>query len=238
MKDLSDLTNIDTWVMIPAFNEGTVIRPVLDELLAVFPNVVVVDDGSRDNTAQEVGQTSARLVQHPMNLGAGAARQTALEFALYDTKAKYFLTFDADGQHRVEDANAMVSYMRTNDDDIVLGSRFMGADAVGMSKQKRWLLKLARVFERMQSGVNLTDSHNGLRLFRRNFAATIQLVSSDMSYASELLGLIGASGLKFCEFPVIVNYTDYSIKKGQRSINSVNIATDVVFDRILRRSAK
>lgn len=235
---MTSVANLDTWVMVPAYNEATVVRGVLEGLLQTFPKVVVVDDGSTDGTANEVLATHARLVRHPMNLGAGASRQTAIEFALRDPDAEYFVTFDADGQHRAADAAAMVQYMRETAVDILLGSRFMGAEAVGMSKSKKLLLKVGRIFERMQSGVNLTDTHNGLRVFRRNFAQTIKLNMADMAYASELLSLIAHSDLPYGEFPVTVNYSDYSRAKGQRSINSVNIVTDVMLHRMLKGSRK
>lgn len=228
------LDNSDVWVMIPAYNEAAVIRAVLDHVLMLFPNVVVVDDGSTDDTVMEVLQTSARLVRHPMNMGAGGARQTGFEFALRDRHAQFFITFDADGQHRPEDALAMVEHMRTSEIDILLGSRFMGQDATSMPVSKRMLLKAARIFERIQSGVSLTDAHNGLRVFRRNFAERIRLTATDMAYASELLDAIGQSGLPYGEYPITVDYTEHSLSKGQRSINSVNIATDVMVKRILK----
>lgn len=231
---MTSVANLDTWIMVPAYNEATVVRKVLEDLIRVFPNVVVVDDGSTDATVTEVQATGARLVRHPMNLGAGAARQTAVEFALRDRQAQYFVTFDADGQHRVEDADAMVRFMRENPVDILLGSRFLGAEAIGMSKSKKLLLSAGRVFERFQSGVALTDAHNGLRAFRRNFAQTIKLSMADMAYASELLSLIAKSGLPYGEFPVTIDYSDYSRAKGQRSINSVNIATDVLMHRMFK----
>ncbi|WP_202862335.1 glycosyltransferase family 2 protein [Antricoccus suffuscus] len=232
------MANLDTWIMVPAYNEATVVRKVIEDLLRTFPKVVVVDDGSADATVDEVRATDARVVCHPMNLGAGAARQTAIEFALRDRRAQYFVTFDADGQHRADDASEMVQFMRENPVDILLGSRFLGAEAIGMSKSKKLLLSAGRVFERFQSGIALTDAHNGLRAFRRNFAQTVKLSMADMAYASELLSLIANSGLPYGEFPVTIDYSDYSKAKGQRSINSVNIATDVLLHRMLKGPRK
>ena len=89
--------------------------------------MVGVDDGSKDAWAAEILAGGARLVRHPMNLGAGAALQTGLEFALLDPGAQYFLSFDADGQHRVADAVAMVRQIRAEPVDVLLGSRFLGS---------------------------------------------------------------------------------------------------------------
>lgn len=226
-------SNDDVWIIVPAFNEAPVVRGVIESLREFFPNVVGVDDGSTDGSADELRGGGARLVRHPINLGAGAAYQTGVEFALRDAGADLFVTFDADGQHRVEDAVAMVEYMRTVDTEVLIGSRFLGS-AEGMTKSRRALLRAATVFERVTSGVALTDAHQGLRVFRRSFAEVLQLRSNDMAWASEFLTRIHQHDSSYEEFPVTVRYTDYSRSKGQRSINSVNIGVDIVVNRLLR----
>ena len=115
--------NEDTYVVIPFYNEATVIGDVVRRFAGSFTNVVCVDDGSRDGSAEIVTESGATLVQHAVNLGAGAATQTGIDYALLDTSARYFITFDADGQHDVADAVTMLEQLRTTDVDIVLGSR-------------------------------------------------------------------------------------------------------------------
>lgn len=225
--------NDDVWVIVPCYNEGPVVREVIARVREHFPHVVAVDDGSRDNSASEILAAGARLVQHPVNMGAGAAYQTGIEFALRDPGAAIFVTFDADGQHRVEDVVAMVDHLRSVDVDVLIGSRFMGTVA-GMSTSRRALLKAAVVFERATSGISLTDAHQGLRVFRRSFAEILDLRSHDMSWASEFLTRMAEHQTTYEEFPVHVLYTDYSRGKGQRSINSVNIGVDVLINKLLR----
>ncbi len=225
-------SNDDVWVIVPTYNEAPVVRSVVAALREVFPNVVGVDDGSTDGSPAELLAGGARLVRHPINLGAGAAYQTGIEFALRDPGAELFVTFDADGQHRVEDAVAMVEYLRGVDTEVLIGSRFLGS-AEGMTRSRRALLRAATVFERVTSGVALTDAHQGLRVFRRSFAEVLQLKSHDMAWASEFLTRISQHGTSYAEFPVTVRYTDYSRSKGQRSINSVNIGLDIVMNRLL-----
>lgn len=208
---------------------GSVIRSLRSE----FPNVVGVDDGSTDQSAQEMAAAGAAVVRHSVNLGAGAALQTGLQYGLLDHGAQYFVCFDADGQHRTADAAAMVDRFRVGDVDILIGSRFLGA-AEGMSLSRRVLLRAATLFERVTSGVSLTDAHNGLRVFSRAFASRVDLTMHDMAYASELLAMIGKSGLPYAEYPVTIDYTEYSMHKGQRSINSINIATDIWINQLLR----
>ncbi|MDN5789294.1 MAG: glycosyltransferase family 2 protein [Micrococcales bacterium] len=225
--------NDDVWVIVPCYNEGPVVRGVIQRVREHFPNVVAVDDGSRDNSAAEIAATGARLVQHPVNLGAGAAYQTGVDFALRDPDAQIFVTFDADGQHQVEDVVAMVHRIREVDVEVLIGSRFLGS-VDGMSTSRRALLRAAITFERVTSGISLTDAHQGLRVFRRSFAQILDLTAHDMRWASEFLTRMSEHQTTFAEFPVHVRYTDYSRSKGQRSINSVNIGIDVLIDKVLR----
>lgn len=224
--------NDDVWVIVPTYNEAPMVRSVVEALREVFPNVVGVDDGSTDGSSAELLAGGARLVRHPINLGAGAAYQTGIDFALRDPGAELFVTFDADGQHRVDDAVAMVEHLRTVDTEVLIGSRFLGS-AEGMTRSRRALLRAATVFERVTSGVALTDAHQGLRVFRRSFAEVLELKSHDMAWASEFLTRISEHHTTYEEFPVVVTYSDYSRSKGQRSINSVNIGVDIIINRIL-----
>ena len=97
-----------SWLIVPLYNEGQVIRSVMQEARRTFPNIVCVDDGSRDNSAQEALAAGVHVVQHPINLGQGAALRTGLDYALAQAGSRYFVTFDSDGQHRVVDAQRMV----------------------------------------------------------------------------------------------------------------------------------
>lgn len=222
----------DVWVVVRCFNEAPIVGAVVADLRREFRNVVGVDDGSDDDSAHLMAVAGARVVRHAVNLGPGAALETGLKFALLDLNAQHFVCFDADGQHQVADAVAMVERVRREPVDILLGSRFLGA-ASGITRGRRAVLRAARLFERLNSGMNLTDAHNGLRVFSRQFAEQVELSLSGMAYASELLSLVRRTGSSFAEHPVQVAYSDYSRSKGQRSINSINIATDVWLAQVL-----
>lgn len=227
------MRNDDVWVIVPTFNEAPVVRGVLEQLVNHFPKVVAVDDCSTDASAAEILAAGVRLVSHPLNMGAGGAVQTGVDFALLDPQARFFVTFDADGQHRVADASAMVEYMREHPVDVLLGSRFLGS-AVNMSRSRRLLLTAGRWFERLSTGLSLTDAHNGLRVFNRGFAQVLNLRMTDMAWATEFLTRAAANGATVEEFPVTIEYTDYSRAKGQPSINSINIGVDILLNRFLR----
>jgi polyprenyl-phospho-N-acetylgalactosaminyl synthase len=223
----------DTAIIIPVYNEGQVIRGVLETTLKHFRHVICVNDGSNDNSAQEIEKTAATLINHPINMGQGAALQTGIEFARELPDLQYFVTFDADGQHHIEDAEAMVKKLRSGNYDIVLGSRFLGS-AMNIKKSKALLLKLAVKFSNITSGVKLTDTHNGLRAFNRHVAETLQITMPDMAHASEILEIISERKYRYVEVPVTIEYSEYSVSKGQTFFNAINIGFDIILRKFTR----
>ena len=218
----------DTWLVVPLYNEAQVVREVIEDARRTFPHVVVVDDGSRDDSAAQAEAAGAVVVRHPINLGQGAALQTGIRYVLERTDARYLITFDADGQHSVADAVAMVAAARRENLAIVLGSRFLkGPSPVG--RLKRLVLATAAVVASRTTGMHLTDAHNGLRLLRRDAAEHLNLRQNRMAHASEIIRQLGATGLPWREFPVHIAYTEYSKAKGQSLLNSVNILVDLIF---------
>lgn len=218
----------DVCVVVPLFDEAEVIGGVVRGLLSRFPLVVCVDDGSIDDSARLAAEAGAHLVQHPVNLGQGAALQTGITFALRHTDARYIVTFDADGQHRVADAEAMVERARGEDLAIVFGSRFLDR-RTKPRLIRRLILKTAVLVTNWTTGLRLTDAHNGLRVIRRDAAARLDLTQDRMAHATQIVAQLGRTGLPWAEQPVHVLYTEYSTAKGQSSLNSVNILVDLIF---------
>jgi len=216
-----------TWVVIPMYNEATVIASVVREVRAAFDHVVCVDDGSSDDSAALAERAGAMVVRHPVNLGQGAALQTGFEFALSHAECAYIVTFDADGQHRVEDAVAMVDDARTHDAAIIFGSRFLD-DRTQPGLLKKIILKTAVWVTNMSTGLKLSDAHNGLRVLRRDAAQRIDLRQDRMAHATEIVLQLGRTRLPWREHPVELLYTDYSKAKGQSVLNSVNILVDLI----------
>ncbi len=220
------------WVIIAAYNEAAVIARVIADVSRHNYQVVVVDDGSHDETANAAAITGAIVVQHPVNLGQGAALQTGIEFALQQG-ADYVVTFDADGQHRAMDIAALLDALTANEADFALGSRFLGA-SIELPRARRMLLKVATWFTRATTGLRLTDTHNGLRAMTRRGASRIGLRQNRMAHASELLDQIARSGLKYVEVPVTVEYSAYSLAKGQRLADSLTIIVDLSAQKLHR----
>jgi glycosyltransferase involved in cell wall biosynthesis len=219
----------NTVFIVPVYNEQAVIAKTVNEIPNNFL-IICVNDGSTDNSNKELEKTNALIINHPINLGQGAALQTGIDYALQFPKIEYFVTFDADGQHSVKDAVNMLGTIKKNDVDIVLGSRFLGK-ALNISFTKKILLKFAIKFTNFYSGVNLTDTHNGLRVFNRKFAEKINLLMPGMAHSSEIIDKIGRGKWRYIEAPVTIKYDDYSRLKGQSMLNSVNILVDVILNR-------
>jgi glycosyltransferase involved in cell wall biosynthesis len=220
----------DVWIIVPAFNEASVIADVIADVRSVFGNVVCVDDGSRDDTGERALRAGAHVVRHPVNLGQGAAIQTGVEYARSRPGASVFATFDADGQHRVKDVVRMIDRLAAEDLDIVIGTRFADRAPDRMPKLKRLLLPIVAKLSPASRKLGLTDAHNGLRVFDKTVADGLNLTMNGMSHASEFVALIAENRWRVAEEPVEILYTDYSMSKGQSLVNGVNI----VFDGLLR----
>ena len=223
----------DTWLIVPCYNEGTVIFDVLTHARETFPNIVAVNDGSRDDSAAQIRAAGAHLVNHPVNLGQGAAIQTGVEYARSQPGARYFVTFDADGQHQVKDVVRMVERLRAEPVDIIVGTRFAGQDNSQVPWIKRAVLKAVVLLSPRTKKLVLSDAHNGLRAFNRKVADEMNIRMNGMSHASEIVTMIDNNGWRVDEEPVDILYTEYSMSKGQSLINGVNILADGLVARRL-----
>lgn len=232
-QDASQESFEDTWLIVPCYNEGQVIQEVLASARETFPNIVAVNDGSRDNSAQAIHAAGAHLVNHPVNLGQGAAIQTGVEYARAQPGAKFFVTFDADGQHQVKDVKRMVERLRTEPIDIVVGTRFAGQEDTQVPWIKRVVLKTVVFLSPRTRRLGLTDAHNGLRAFNAKVAHEMNIRMNGMSHASEIVTMIDEHGWRVAEEPVDILYTEYSMGKGQSLINGVNILADGLVARRL-----
>lgn len=221
----------DVYVVVPIYNEVAVLADVLGDLTERFENVICVDDGSSDGSGAVAASYRTTVLRHAVNLGQGAALRTGFEFVLRHTDARFVVTFDADGQHASSDALTLLELARTQDLDVVLGSRHRG-NVVNQPRSRRLLLNAGVRFSRRSSGLELTDTHNGLRVLSRHALTFVQLRQHGMAYASELENAIARHRLTWAEAPVSISYTDYSRRKGQKNINALNVLVDLAVARI------
>jgi len=220
----------NVFVIIPAYNEASAVGAVVEGVRAQGYRVVVVDDASRDATAQIAKQSGAHVVSHPVNLGQGAALQTGIDYALA-YNATQLVTFDADGQHQASDIALLMSALHSCKADIALGSRFSGS-AVGMDTRRRALLKLSALFSRVMTGTYISDTQNGLRAMTAGAARRIRIRQNRFAHALEIIAQVSQMKLIYVEVPVTIVYTAYSRSKGQSLWSSAGIMIDLWLARM------
>lgn len=224
------INNSEIFVIVPVYNEGIIVKTTVLELLNKGYKTIIVDDGSDFKVHHTLKGLPVYLITHPINLGQGAALQTGIKFAL-EKNAKYIITFDADGQHRVSDISLLIDTLINSNADIVLGSRFLLSNN-NIPIKRKLLLHVGRYFNFIATGVMLTDAHNGLRAIKNHAANKICIRQNRMAHATEFLSQIKKHNLKFIEAPVHILYTNYSLKKGQNLFSSFRIVFDTLLNKI------
>ena len=164
------------YLIIPALNEAKSLPRVFEaiEEAKLEAQIVVVDDGSTDDTARTAAALGARVVRHPFNMGYGAAIQTGYMYAL-ERGADLLVQMDADGQHDPRQIPAMVEPIRRGECDLVIASRFLEVTGYRMGWTRTAGRKLFEALGRL-SGVNVTDPTSG---FQAMNAATLELYVGD-----------------------------------------------------------
>jgi glycosyltransferase involved in cell wall biosynthesis len=222
----------NVWIVMPAYKEAARIRGTIADLQPKWGNIVVVNDGSPDDTGAVAKSCGVWVVTHPINRGQGAALQTGIDFALR-RGAEFIVTFDSDGQHDPADIPAMLAPVQSGEADLTLGSRFLGR-TVGMPLSRRIVLKLAVLFTRIVSRIAVTDAHNGFRAMSRSAAQSIRIRQDRMAHASEILDEIRRLGLRFTEVPVTIRYSAATLEKGQSSWNAIRIVWQFFVGKVVK----
>ena len=225
---------MNTHIVIAAYNEEKNISSVVKGLQkAGYSNIIVVDDGSKDNTFAVAEKTGATVLQHSINRGQGASLKTGIDYAVLQG-ADIIVTFDADGQHRVEDLPAMIKPVAEGKVDITVGSRFLKKTKVPLLR--KLLLKgsvlVVWIFYRMK----MTDAHNGFRAMSRKAAEKIDITCDRMAHASEIVEEIRKKNLNYREIPVTILYTEETLKRGHGSyFGAAKILGRMMFKRFFMR---
>ncbi|HKC35828.1 MAG TPA: glycosyltransferase family 2 protein [Chitinophagaceae bacterium] len=227
------IDNKSIFVIVPCFNEARVIRKTVTEVLEKGYSVVVVDDCSKDGSKKQITGLPVYYLRHRVNMGQGAALQTGIDFAK-KKGAKYFVTFDADGQHDSNDIPGMVEFLEKEKVDIVFGSRFLPGSKTNVSRYRSFALNFGRYINFWVSGIMLSDSFNGFRLFSKPAAEKITLTENRMAHPAEFLMLTAANKLKYTEYPVAIHYSDYSKAKGLKNRDGIKILFEILLYKIFR----
>jgi glycosyltransferase involved in cell wall biosynthesis len=216
-----------TLVIVPAYNEEKSLPDVISDLKnSGFPNILVIDDGSTDNTKKIALDLKLNVISHPINVGLGGAIASGLDFAREFGYATA-LTFDADGQHLAKDALSVLKRLEEGNCDIVIGSRLK-------SLRDRYALRylvnfLSNIFTFIISGIYVSDSQSGLRAFGENALNKMHPATSGYEVSSEIIMLARQQKLKIQEVPINAVYSKYSLSKGQKIANGLYILRKLLF---------
>lgn len=215
--------------LVPSYNEEKKIGQVVKSLLPFVDEVVVIDDSSSDNTALLAAEAGATVIRHKLNRGQGAALETGHCYAR-EKNADYILHFDGDGQFDVNDISPALEKLKKANADILFGSRFLDNRSRIPWTKRKIILPIGRLVDRFLSKTELSDSHNGFRIMNRFALEQIKLTQDRMAHASEMLVLAGKNNLKWLEYPVKVNYSEY----GQSAQNGGKILLDLLLGKFLK----
>lgn len=203
-----------TWIVIPAYNEGTVIREVIREVQnAGYQDIIIVDDGSQDDTFELAKTTGVTVLKHRLNRGKGAATKTGIEAAKI-LGADIIVTMDGDGQHNPEDIERLIAPIKKNHCDVVLGTRLK--NPTGMPWYKIIANKIGNLVTWYFYGLYVSDSQSGFRAYSHHAAELINTKTDRYEYDSEVIKEIYLYKLKYVEIPIEVRYTAYSMGKVQK----------------------
>jgi len=212
----------NVYIIIPAKDEGTRIGGVLEQLRKLkFRNVVVVNDGSRDDTEAVARKFGAKVLNHFVNLGAGAATQTGIDFAVRNG-AEIIVTIDADHQHQPRDIVNLITTLKKEKSDVVIGSRFLKRDNK-IPILRIFYNKIANFLTFLITGVRVTDSQSGMKAFNRDFAKNSKLNFNGFEFSVEMIKNIKLTGAKVTESPIKVIYTKDTMSKGQSLWNGIKM---------------
>lgn len=233
-------------IIIPFYNESGLLGRHLEALrrhLEANPyfkdfavTTILVDDGSR--VASKPSGLGARhvLLRHLINLGQGAALQTGITYARQELGADFYVTMDADGQHCPEDLQGVLDPVVQGRAEIVFGNRFirMNRSIPGL---RRWILKGGILFEKVITGLDLGDSHNGYRAFNRKVADRMDIQLNRMAHATEIKQIVAREKFNYAEVPVEIAYTAETLAKGQRNLGALVILKDLLTSYLFRKTA-
>ena len=225
--------NSTIFFIIPCYNEAKVIRNTVIDVLEKGYSVIIIDDCSKDGSKKQLAGLPIYYLRHRVNMGQGAALQTGIDFEK-KKGAKYFVTFDADGQHDSNDIQGMVEFLEKENADIVFGSRFLPGAKTNVSRSRSFALNMGRYINFLVSGIMLSDSFNGLRLLSQKAADNIRLTENRMAHPAELMMMTAAKKLKYAEYPVSIHYSEYSKSKGLKNKDGIKILFEILLNKIFR----
>ena len=210
---------------IPAYNEEKNIAKIITKLKKITDSIIVCDDGSSDMTSEIAKNLGVIVISHKKNMGYGAAIRTIFEKSA-EIGSDILVTFDADGQHRIEDVSRVLHPLENNEADIVIGSRFLGKQS-NVPNYRKLGIKVITQITNSSIKTKLTDSQSGFRAYSKQVLSKISLSEVGMGISTEILIKASSEGLRITEVPITILYS------GNTSThNPVSHGTSVLFSTI------
>ena len=231
MSEINSELTKDVYLVVPAFNEEKTVSQIIEGIADKGYNVILVNDGSKDKTLKLAIESKRKypnqifVVSHVINRGLGAALKTGMVVAL-NKGARYIVTFDADGQHEIEDIPKVCKPLQDGDADVVIGARPFEDMPISKSFANIIMNALTLIFY----GRNVKDSQSGLRAFTAHAADVINIVSRGYGVSSEFIKEISDKNLRLAEVTITTIYTPETQNKGTDAIVGLKILTKMVLD--------
>jgi len=213
------------FAVIPAYNEDKYIRSIIKETKKYVDQVIVVDDGSKDNTEEISKKSKAIVLRHLVNLGKGAALKTGCDYAAKN-KADIILAIDADAQHNPNEIPKFLEEI-SNNHDVVLSYRKQNMNMPFILKLGNWFINKTISF---LYGIKIKDSQCGYRAFTRKAYKRLRWKASDYSMESEIIAKIGKYKLSYTEVPIETIYSDKY--KGTTVLDGIKIVFNLLLWRL------
>ncbi|MFC1875606.1 glycosyltransferase family 2 protein [Chloroflexota bacterium] len=196
--------------VIPCYNTAPHIAEVVNKTRQYVDEVIVVDDGSTDDTAEIAKKAGAKVVRHDRNLGYGEAIKTCFREA-HKNGNDVLVTIDGDGQHSPEDIPKLIKYLNKNGSDLVIGSRFLPGSETNIPKYRKFGIGIITLIWNLGSKVKVSDSQSGFRAYRKKMLDGIKLRSRGMSISIEILERSRLFGYGIGEVPISCKYDHKNI---------------------------
>ncbi len=213
-------------VGIPAYNEEKNIASIIVKLRDIADAIIVCNDGSSDSTSEIAKKLGAIVIDHPKNLGYGAGVNSIIKKSK-ELNSEILVTFDADGQHRIEDIKKVAEPIEQHDADIVIGSRFLDEAKEKIPSYRKLGINIITKVTNSTLKEKITDSQSGFRAYSKDAISKLNISDIGMGISTEILIKASSLDLKIIEVPIIVNYD------GNTSThNPVSHGTSVLFSTI------
>ena len=222
------MTNIVA--IIPAYNEEDALADVIAKSLNHVDKVIVVNDGSKDRTAEVAIEAGARVISHSINLGKGEALKSGFK-AIEDDSV--IVTIDGDGQHNPDEIPDLIKPIIEDGADLVNGSRYMNGPEENTPAYRRVGQKVLDIATNISAGIRVTDSQSGFRAFSNKSRDVFRFKDTGFGIESEMLVDAAEAGLKIVEVPITVRYdVDGSTK--DPITHGFSVLFNIAKDKVLR----